>query len=168
MSFDEHDVTILITLGSPPVVNRPAPASQWKIDVPAEPRIAKTLEAQLRYILINMDGPSIQPGSRSYERSWIRDGSLTSDGVAAPRTARRGAGLPRVLRESRVARGLRAVLREHQRRARSGAGARQPRPVHLPRGRVLPPHARSGLGGVDVAGRAARRAATSTNCATSG
>ncbi|HEU0055093.1 MAG TPA: discoidin domain-containing protein, partial [Longimicrobium sp.] len=40
--------------------------------------IAETIKAQLAYILINRDGPSIQPGSRSYDRSWIRDGSLTS------------------------------------------------------------------------------------------
>ncbi len=32
----------------------------------------------LAYILINRDGPAIQPGSRTYERTWIRDGSLTS------------------------------------------------------------------------------------------
>ena len=41
-------------------------------------RIAQSIRANLAYILINRDGPSIQPGSRSYERSWIRDGSLTS------------------------------------------------------------------------------------------
>jgi hypothetical protein len=41
-------------------------------------RVARTLKTQLAYILINRDGPSIQPGSRSYDRSWIRDGSLTS------------------------------------------------------------------------------------------
>ncbi|MCX8106691.1 MAG: hypothetical protein N3D80_12560 [Ignavibacterium album] len=35
----------------------------------------------LAYILINRDGPGIQPGSRSYERSWIRDGSLTSSAL---------------------------------------------------------------------------------------
>jgi F5/8 type C domain len=40
--------------------------------------ITNTLRSQLAYILINRDGPSIQPGSRSYDRSWIRDGSLTS------------------------------------------------------------------------------------------
>jgi hypothetical protein len=40
--------------------------------------IIATLKAQLAYILINRDGPAIQPGSRSYERAWIRDGSLTS------------------------------------------------------------------------------------------
>jgi hypothetical protein len=40
--------------------------------------ITETLRANLAYILINRDGPGIQPGSRSYERSWIRDGALTS------------------------------------------------------------------------------------------
>ena len=41
-------------------------------------RYTQTLRAQLADILINRDGPAIQPGSRSYSRSWIRDGSLTS------------------------------------------------------------------------------------------
>jgi hypothetical protein len=78
MSFDAHDVTISMPLGPSQAVKREPPATNWKIDIPAEPRIAETLAAQLKYILINMDGASIQPGSRSYERSWIRDGSLTS------------------------------------------------------------------------------------------
>ncbi len=41
-------------------------------------RIAESVRASLAYILINRDGPALQPGSRSYERSWIRDGALTS------------------------------------------------------------------------------------------
>jgi len=41
-------------------------------------RITQSIRSNLAYILINRDGPAIQPGSRSYERSWIRDGSLTS------------------------------------------------------------------------------------------
>ncbi len=41
-------------------------------------RITESIRSNLAYILINRDGPAIQPGSRSYERSWIRDGSLTS------------------------------------------------------------------------------------------
>ncbi len=41
-------------------------------------RVARVIRSNLAWILINRDGPSIQPGSRSYERSWIRDGSLTS------------------------------------------------------------------------------------------
>jgi len=44
----------------------------------AEDHLARTIQSTLAYILINRDGPAIQPGSRSYERSWIRDGSLTS------------------------------------------------------------------------------------------
>jgi hypothetical protein len=40
-----------------------------------------TLRSTLAYILINRDGAGIQPGSRSYERSWIRDGSLTSSAL---------------------------------------------------------------------------------------
>jgi hypothetical protein len=45
---------------------------------PSASRIASSIRSNLAYILINRDGPAIQPGSRSYERSWIRDGSLTS------------------------------------------------------------------------------------------
>ena len=43
--------------------------------------IVQSLRSNLAYVLINRDGPSIQPGSRSYERSWIRDGSLTSEAL---------------------------------------------------------------------------------------
>ena len=49
------------------------------IDLPPSARhLADVIRSNLAFILINRDGPSIQPGSRSYERSWIRDGSLTS------------------------------------------------------------------------------------------
>ncbi len=41
-------------------------------------RVSESIASTLAYILVNRDGPAIQPGSRSYERSWIRDGSLTS------------------------------------------------------------------------------------------
>lgn len=41
-------------------------------------KLFKIVKSNLAYILINKDGYGIQPGSRSYERSWIRDGSLTS------------------------------------------------------------------------------------------
>ncbi len=43
----------------------------------AEP-IARAARSNLAWILINRAGPQIRPGSRSYARSWIRDGSLTS------------------------------------------------------------------------------------------
>ena len=49
------------------------------IDLPASASdYTKSIHSNLAYILINRDGAGIQPGSRSYERSWIRDGSLTS------------------------------------------------------------------------------------------
>ncbi|HWP40782.1 MAG TPA: discoidin domain-containing protein, partial [Tepidisphaeraceae bacterium] len=37
-----------------------------------------TIRAMQAYILINHDGKGFQPGSRTYERCWIRDGSMTS------------------------------------------------------------------------------------------
>jgi len=45
---------------------------------PAGQRLAWSIKSNLAYILINRDGPAIQPGSRNYARSWIRDGALTS------------------------------------------------------------------------------------------
>ena len=49
-----------------------------RIALPASAQnVVNTLKSNLAYILINRDGPGIQPGSRNYERSWIRDGSLT-------------------------------------------------------------------------------------------
>ncbi|MCP4407101.1 MAG: hypothetical protein GY807_04945 [Gammaproteobacteria bacterium] len=45
---------------------------------PATRKIINTLKTTLAYILINRDGPALQPGSRAYERSWIRDGAITS------------------------------------------------------------------------------------------
>ncbi|NWF51360.1 MAG: discoidin domain-containing protein [Ignavibacteriaceae bacterium] len=44
-------------------------------------RIVNTYKSNLAYILINRDKVGVQPGSRSYERSWIRDGSLTSSAL---------------------------------------------------------------------------------------
>lgn len=46
------------------------------------PAVARDIEdafyAQLGWILVNRDGPAIQPGSRTYDRTWIRDGALTA------------------------------------------------------------------------------------------
>jgi hypothetical protein len=51
-----------------------------RLPAAAEP-LVRTVRSNLAYILINRDGPGIQPGSRSYERSWIRDGALTSSAL---------------------------------------------------------------------------------------
>jgi hypothetical protein len=48
---------------------------------PSADRIINAYKANLAYILINRDKAGIQPGSRSYERSWIRDGALTSSAL---------------------------------------------------------------------------------------
>ena len=40
--------------------------------------LARAIRSSLGYILVNRDGAAIQPGSRAYARSWIRDGALTS------------------------------------------------------------------------------------------
>ena len=45
---------------------------------PEARRYVDIIRSNLAYVLINKDGPGFQPGSRSYERSWIRDGSMTS------------------------------------------------------------------------------------------
>lgn len=45
---------------------------------PAAQQLVRSIKSNLAYILINRDGPAIQPGSRAYARSWIRDGALTS------------------------------------------------------------------------------------------
>jgi len=81
--------------GMSPGTDGPAPfferlleetAQQWEtlvnrveFDVPPSAgQIARTLKSTLAYILINRDGAAIQPGSRTYARSWIRDGAMTS------------------------------------------------------------------------------------------
>ncbi|MDD4734889.1 MAG: discoidin domain-containing protein, partial [Kiritimatiellae bacterium] len=59
-------------------------ALQWRdlldrvtIEIP-EQRMISIMKAQLAYIMINRDGPAIQPGSRNYKRAFMRDGCLTS------------------------------------------------------------------------------------------
>jgi len=44
-------------------------------------KIVNSIRTNLANILINRDKFGIQPGSRSYERSWIRDGALTSSAL---------------------------------------------------------------------------------------
>jgi hypothetical protein len=63
-------------------------ANQWReklrrvaIDIPGAPEIADTIRTNLAYILIQREGPALRPGSRSYERSWIRDGALIASAL---------------------------------------------------------------------------------------
>ena len=95
MMFDAKDVVLVIPSRSEEsgrglpsrsaVLGMTTVANEWRaklnsttISIPAAPEIADTLRATVAYMLINRDGPAIQPGSRAYARSWIRDGSLTS------------------------------------------------------------------------------------------
>ncbi len=53
---------------------------RFRVPVSAE-SLVSTLKSNLAFVLVNRDGPWIQPGSRAYERSWIRDGALTSSAL---------------------------------------------------------------------------------------
>jgi len=53
-----------------------------RIDVPAEGKpVVDTLRTALAHMLISRIGPRLQPGTRSYSRSWIRDGVMISEGL---------------------------------------------------------------------------------------
>jgi len=64
-------------------------AAQWrrKLDVvrfqvpPAGQPLIDTLRTSLAHMLISRIGPRLQPGTRSYSRSWIRDGAMISEGL---------------------------------------------------------------------------------------
>jgi len=43
--------------------------------------VARTLRTALAHILIERNGPALQPGTRAYARSWIRDGTLMSEAL---------------------------------------------------------------------------------------
>ena len=53
-----------------------------KIEVPdqAQP-VADALRTALAHMLISRIGPRLQPGTRAYARSWIRDGAMISEGL---------------------------------------------------------------------------------------
>ena len=55
---------------------------QLKLRLPeAGQPLANTLRTALAHMLISRVGPSLQPGTRSYARSWIRDGAMISEGL---------------------------------------------------------------------------------------
>ena len=49
----------------------------WQIDLP-DTKLVNILKSNLAYLVINADGPATQPGSRNYNSSWIRDGSVSA------------------------------------------------------------------------------------------
>jgi hypothetical protein len=48
---------------------------------PRERAVADTLRTSLAYVLISRRGPILRPGTRSYDRSWIRDGAMISEAL---------------------------------------------------------------------------------------
>jgi hypothetical protein len=68
---------------------RDAVAAMWRAKLnlvsfrvpPAAQPLIDTLRTALAHVLINRHGPALQPGARAYERSWIRDGALTSEAL---------------------------------------------------------------------------------------
>jgi hypothetical protein len=53
-----------------------------EFDVPADGRrLINTLRSSLAHILMSRDGPVLRPGTRSYGRSWIRDGAMMSESL---------------------------------------------------------------------------------------
>jgi hypothetical protein len=103
---------------------------------PSASRVVNSLYANLGYVLVNRDHAGLQPGSRSYERSWIRDGSLEATALLRMGRTRRRARVSRVVRRLPVSKRQSPVLCRRARR-RPRAGARQQRRIHLPRGGVL-------------------------------
>jgi hypothetical protein len=51
------------------------------IRAPRVQPLVDTLRTALADILISRDGPALRPGTRSYARSWIRDGAMMSDAL---------------------------------------------------------------------------------------
>ncbi|MGY3228574.1 hypothetical protein ACVWWJ_000058 [Luteibacter sp. HA06] len=66
-----------------------AVASEWRdkldrvdITVPASAQpIIDTMKSGVGQILMSRDGPALQPGTRSYSRTWVRDGAMMLEGL---------------------------------------------------------------------------------------
>ena len=117
--------------------------------------LVATLKIALAHVLIDRAGPALQPGTRAYARSWIRDGALISDALLhgrAGRCARSPTGSPRTCFRERQG----AVLRGRAGR-RPGARERQPRRVIISVDEYYRyTHDKASLAD-DVAGRCAHR-----------
>ncbi|MGI8840149.1 MAG: hypothetical protein ACR2F8_05115 [Caulobacteraceae bacterium] len=48
---------------------------------PAGRAVVDTLKTSLAWMLISRRGPMLRPGTRSYDRSWIRDGAMISEAL---------------------------------------------------------------------------------------
>jgi hypothetical protein len=48
---------------------------------PAAQPLVATLRTALAHVLVDRDGPALRPGTRSYARSWIRDGAMMAESL---------------------------------------------------------------------------------------
>lgn len=93
-----REIALLIPMtGAPPAASavqdaerlQEAVAADWRskldrvhIDVPPQGQaLADTLRTATAHMLVSRIGPRLQPGTRSYARSWIRDGAMISEGL---------------------------------------------------------------------------------------
>jgi hypothetical protein len=88
-----------VALAAPLTGDAPAPddpqaeqevvAAEWRtrlnrvtLEVPkAGQAIADTVRSSLAHMLMTREGPMLMPGTRSYARSWIRDGAMMSEAM---------------------------------------------------------------------------------------
>ena len=95
------DVGVVVPVNQTDVVTAPADAGAWlashadtvaaawreKLDrvditVPAPARpVVDTMKSGIGQILMSRDGPALQPGTRSYSRTWVRDGAMMLEGL---------------------------------------------------------------------------------------
>lgn len=82
-------LAIPLTGEAPPADTEDAVAVEWRtrlnrvaIEVPpAGQTIVDTLRSSLAHMLMTRDGAMLMPGTRSYARSWIRDGAMMSEAM---------------------------------------------------------------------------------------
>ncbi len=138
------------------------------LELPPSARdLTATVKANLAYILINREGAAIEPGARSYRRSWIRDGAMISAALLRLGQADAREGVSRLVRALSVSRREGALLCRCQGRG-PGAGKRQPWAAHLPGDGVLPTHRRSGDPASGCGPTCPPRCSTSTRYVTRG
>ncbi|WP_425602528.1 discoidin domain-containing protein [Luteimonas galliterrae] len=98
MPGESHEVALMIPMNGPGTVAakpwdaerlQQAVAADWRgkldrvhISVPKQGQaLVDTLRTATAHMLVSRIGPRLQPGTRSYARSWIRDGAMISEGL---------------------------------------------------------------------------------------
>jgi len=88
----QRDLFLVVPLATPdaaqatladPAAGLTAVVDEWReklhritFELPAAPEVADAVRTSIAYMLMHRDGPSLEPGTRSYDRAWIRDGAL--------------------------------------------------------------------------------------------